>query len=191
MQAEWEVEQKYIVDDVVSLRTNLAAQGFEWINSEANSDIYFRHPCRDLRATDEAFRLRTVDDRCCVTYKGKRLPGPVKTRPEIELDVSRADHDSWLVMLQHLGFKPLPAVNKHRQNFALSQNIEAKLPKIHVTLDEVEFLGYFAELELIVTEESQLDLAASRIEQLACRLGLVSVQPRSYLSLTLEKLGVE
>ncbi len=191
MQAEWEVEQKYIVDDVVSLRTNLAAQGFEWINSETNSDIYFRHPCRDLRATDEAFRLRTVDDRCCVTYKGKRLPGPVKTRPEIELDVNLAERESWLVMLQHLGFKPLPAVNKRRQNFAYSGIIEANLPKMHVTLDEVEFLGYFAELELIVTEENQLDLAASRIEQLACRLGLLSVQPRSYLSLTLEKLGVE
>lgn len=197
MQAEWEVEQKYIVDDMVTLQTNLAAQGFEWINSEVNSDIYFRHPCRDLRATDEAFRLRTVDDRCCVTYKGKRLPGPVKTRPEIELDVTLAERERWLEMLQHLGFKPLPAVNKRRQNFAYAGKpvypgiIEAEPTKIHVTIDEVELLGYFAELELIITEQSQLDLAASHIQQLACRLGLVSVQPRSYLSLTLEKLGVE
>lgn len=191
MQAEWEVEQKYIVDDVATLQTNLAAQGFEWISSELNSDIYFRHPCRDLRATDEAFRLRTVDDRCCVTYKGKRLPGPVKTRPEIELDVNLGQRESWLEMLQQLGFIPLPAVNKLRQNFAYTGSNESDLHQIHVTLDEVEQLGNFAELELIVSEKNQLDLAAARIEQLACKLGLVSVQPRSYLSLTLEKLGVE
>lgn len=191
MQAEWEVEQKYVVDDVVAFRSNLAAQGFEWISSELNSDIYFRHPCRDLRATDEAFRLRTVDDRCCVTYKGKRLPGPVKTRPEIELDVNLGQHEGWLEMLQQLGFRPLPAVNKRRQNFAYAGNIDSDLPKIHVTLDEVDLLGNFAELELIVSEKSHLDLAAVRIEQLASRLGLVSVQPRSYLTLTLEKLGFE
>ncbi len=191
MQAQWEVEQKFVVEDVVPFRNNLAAHGFEWVSSEDNSDIYFRHPCRDLKATDEAFRLRTVNDRCCVTYKGKRLPGPVKTRPEIELDVCLADRESWLDMLQHLGFRPLPAVNKRRHNFAKKEDAEDEPSKIHVTIDEVHLLGNFAELELIVSQKSHLDLAAVHIQQLASSLGLVTVQPRSYLSLVLEKLGVE
>ncbi|MEO8271235.1 MAG: class IV adenylate cyclase [Aureliella sp.] len=196
MQTQWEVEQKYEVDDLPALRDRLAISGFTSIGSETNSDVYFRHPCRNLKATDEAFRLRSLNDSSCVTYKGKRLAGPVKSRPEIELSVSHVDRESWLAMFTQLGFTPLPAVVKRRESFVKSaeesrQDVGAHSSTLHVMLDEVEQLGSFAEIELIVSAESELQQAAQRIEQVAKQLGLRNVQPRSYNSMLLAKLKIE
>ncbi len=196
MQTQWEVEQKYEVDDLPGLRDRLAAGGFISIGSENNSDIYFRHPCRDLKATDEAFRLRSLNDSSCVTYKGKRRAGAVKTRPEIELSVSHADRENWLTMFTQLGFTPLPAVVKCRETFVkstidLSEVAAAQATTLRVTIDDVEQLGSFAEIELIVSAESELQPAAERIEQVAKQLGLRNVQPRSYVAMLLAKLNIE
>ena len=193
MQTQWEVEQKFVVDDVSRLRTKLTSCGFTTLKSETNSDVYFRHPCRDLRATDEAFRLRSLNDSSCITYKGKRLEGPVKTRPEIELEVAHAEREAWLSMLSQLGFTPLPAVVKRRETFSRADT-HSPLPAppgLLVTIDEVEQLGSFAEIELLVSTQSELLQAAERIVLLAEQLGLDQVQPRSYLSLLLAKLQLE
>jgi adenylate cyclase class 2 len=190
MTSLWEIEQKFEVEDAEALRSNLAAQGFELIDIETNSDIYFRHPCRDFRVTDEAFRVRQVNDRCCVTYKGKRLPGPVKSRPELELEVQATQRPQWLEMLERLGFEPLPAVEKRRHNYQRPTHNTAPFSQIHATIDEVQQLGTFAELELLVTDESHIAGAAEAIQQLAASLQLHALQPRSYLSLRLEQLGM-
>jgi adenylate cyclase, class 2 len=186
----WEIEQKFEVEDAEALRSHLAAQGFVLIDIETNSDIYFRHPCRDFRLTDEAFRVRQVNERCCLTYKGPRLPGPVKSRPELELEVQAAQRLQWLEMLERLGFVPLPAVEKRRHNYQRVAHDSAPFSQIHVTIDEVEQLGTYAELELIVTDQSQIAGAAEAIQQLAASLQLHALQPRSYLSLTLARLGI-
>ena len=185
----WEVEQKYVVSDEAALRTRLAEAGYVLTGRETNSDIYFQHPCRDLRESGEAFRLRTTDSGCCVTYKGQRLPGAVKTRPEIELHIDAQQQSSWLELLQCLGFVPLPEVRKQRATFdhpaGAAATDEPKLP-IQVTLDHVDQLGTFAELESLASSADQLPQASQQICQLASLLGLDSVQPKSYLTLMLE-----
>ncbi len=191
MQDNWEVEQKFVLETTESFLKMLAAAGFEHERSERNCDVYFRHPCRDFRATDEAFRLRTLDSSTCVTYKGKRLPGAVKTRPEIELDVTYTDRQRWLDLIEQLGFIAWPAVEKTRQIFIPTSNSPYANSDVQVMLDEVPLLGHFAEIELVITDAGQLAAAGQRISALASRLGLSVVQPRSYLSLVLEKLGIE
>lgn len=219
MRTTWEIEQKYQVHDVPQFLARLDALGFKLRDSEINHDIYFRHPCRDLRATDEAFRLRKINAEYCVTYKGPRRPGPVKSRPEIELMVAADQADNWLQVLQQLGFVPLPAVVKRRHNYCLPETSKSQWhAALHVTWDEVQSLGNFAELELLVevpataagpttfsgeplsTERpadqatpqgtAELDSASQFILQMADQLGLVVPQPRSYLSLLLEQLGI-
>ncbi|MCC6510485.1 MAG: CYTH domain-containing protein, partial [Pirellulaceae bacterium] len=101
-----------------------------------------------------------------------------------------------------LGFVPLPEVKKCRETFALSASSLAAANSharegvplvfdVHVTLDQVEQLGNFAEIEIIVTSEGELQRAAAQISVVAERLNLASVQPRSYLSLLLTKLELE
>lgn len=195
MAGPWEVEQKFIVSDVGELLARLSNLAATEQLAETHLDIYLAHPCRDFRATDEAFRLRQFNSSACVTYKGKRLPGNVKTRPEIELMINQAEIASWLEMMQHLGFQPKPAVRKRRRIFCVQSNepLDAKVfsKPFTVALDEVEELGTFAEIELLVDDQSHLETARSRIEAMARTLGLSNVQSRSYLSLLLIKLGVD
>jgi adenylate cyclase class 2 len=201
MPDSWEVEQKYVVSDSSNLLARLATAGFTCVRTEEHTDVYFRHPCRDFRLTDEAFRLRQVGHEGCVTYKGKRLPGVIKTRREIELTVGQADWQQWHEMLELLGFEPLPAVRKQRQVYlpgeAMPQDgVAEQLEKtamngIQVLLDEVQQLGSFAEIELIVTEAERMDAAHRQIAELARQLGLNQVQPKSYLSQLLAKLQIE
>ncbi len=197
MQGNWEVEQKFNVADVQGLRLKLAACGFVRHSTERNSDVYFRHPCRDLKATDEAFRLRTLDHTSCVTYKGKRLASKVKSRPEIELSIEHDEREQWLQMLQQLGFTPLPAVVKARETYAVAANSGLSLASaiassgLHVTIDEVEQLGSYAEIELVVAQPTLLEQAGVEIQRIAELLGLTGVEPRSYLSMLLARLEIE
>ncbi len=192
MAGPWEVEQKFIVSDVGSLLERLEHLGAAELPTESHVDIYLAHPCRDFKATDEAFRLRKYNSQACVTYKGKRLPGNVKTRPEIELYIEPSEIDQWLEMMQLLGFQAKPKVLKTRRVFSVFENPQvAKQTPFTIALDEVVELGAFAEVELLVDDPQQLEAARARIEAMANLLGLTNVQPRSYLSLLLAKLGVE
>lgn len=186
MQSSWEVEQKYAVANRAGLVQLLAREGFLPQRTEIHCDIYYRHPCRDFRATDEAFRLRSVDDFTVVTYKGPREKSEVKTRQEIELKLVPDEFDSWKMLLQNLGFQPLPPVRKQREIYT-----NERLPELCITIDEVEGLGLFAEIELLVSDRSEFAAAQARILSLASQLGLDQVQPRSYLSQLLEIQGIE
>ena len=188
MAGPWEVEQKFVVSDVQQLLDRLGERNAVEMNTELHVDTYLAHPCRDFRVTDEAFRLRQYNSQACVTYKGKRLPGNVKTRPEIELTIGQADIPQWLEMMQHLGFRPKPEVRKTRRVFTLA--VSGHQP-FTVAVDEVASLGTFAEIELIIDDIGMLDEARSRVESLSKLLGLNEIQPRSYLSLLLAKLGVD
>lgn len=188
MAGPWEVEQKFVVSDLPQLLNRLDEVGARETHTEQHVDTYLAHPCRDFRVTDEAFRLRQFNSEACVTYKGKRLPGNVKTRPEIELPIQQADIPQWLEMMQHLGFQPKPEVRKTRRVFSLA-SVERQ--PFSIALDEVVSLGSFAEIELIVKEAAILEVARTRIESLSQSLGLTQIQPRSYLSLLLAKLGEE
>lgn len=188
MAGPWEVEQKFIVSDVQHLVGRLGELNAMEMETEVHVDIYLAHPSRDFRVTDEAFRLRQYNSQACVTYKGKRLPGNVKTRPEIELPIRKTDIPQWLEMMQQLGFQPKPEVRKTRRVFSLTTSDRQPFT---IALDEVASLGSFAEIELIVADIALLDEARSRVETLSRTLGLTDIQPRSYLSMLLAKLGVD
>jgi adenylate cyclase class 2 len=192
MAGPWEVEQKFIVSDAAQLLERLVQFAATEMPTELHVDTYLAHPCRDFRATDEAFRVRQFNSEACITYKGKRLPGNVKTRPEIELSIRHAEIPQWLEIMQHLGFQPKPQVLKTRRIFSVAddQNSPSCKP-FTVAIDEVDQLGTFAEIELLVDDAELLEEARNRIEQLALSLGLSQVQPRSYLGLLLAKLGVD
>lgn len=184
----FEVEQKYGVSDSKALIGRLKELGFAVTQTQQHRDTYFRHPSRDFRKSDEAFRLRRIDNVACVTYKGPRLPGAVKAREEVELEVQAAECDQWLTMLGRLGFESLPVVCKRREVF---ESTDTRWSGYVVCLDDVEQLGIFCEIELLVDGDSELQLAREKIELFGEQLELTVVQPLSYLALLLAKLGYE
>lgn len=182
----YEVEQKHLVTDVRVLEERLAERGVEIGPAVVQSDQYFAHPCRDFSQTDEALRIRTIDDRSFVTFKGPKLDTTTKTRRELELPLAESDTDGskFTDLLQLLGFKLVAVVRKRRRKF----EIESQGQLVEGALDDVEHVGTYAELELLAAE-SELDDAKRKVSKLAIELDLGPSERRSYLEMLLENIA--
>ena len=180
----FEIEQKYHVDDLGCLERRLAELGAVEQRREEHSDSYYNHPSRDFRETTEALRIRRVDGLPMITYKGPKFPGAIKARLEREwrLDPGDPDGSSTEELLQILGFRPVAMVRKSRRCFRLPGD----RADFGVVIDQVQTLGLFAEVELVVGDLSEIEPARERIAELAGHLGLQRAEPRSYLSMLLE-----
>ena len=183
---QYEVEQKFPAADLDGVAGRLAAMGVAVGEPRRELDLYFAHPSRDFARSDEALRLRRIAGRNWITYKGPKIDPTTKTRREIELPLpeGEAAFASWRGLLEALGFRPVAEVSKSRR--------KAKVPwqgrQVEASLDEVDRVGRFVELEL-VTDPSDLEPAKACIASLAARLGLSGSERRSYLELLLQERG--
>ncbi len=150
----YEVEVK-VPADHEAVRRRLRELDAEHLGTVRQEDTYYDAPHRNFVATDEALRVReetrmgegTAGDGADepgdgatvhrLTYKGPKVDEASKTRAEHETDVG--DPAAVDAALQALGFDPAAAVRKERERYALEGYT--------VTLDEVEDLGQFVEVE--------------------------------------------
>lgn len=187
-----EVEVKIPVASLNQVHDALTELGARETKSEYQVDDYYDHPCRQFSLTDEALRLRTrihgkVSDesldpsypRSELTYKGKKIDRLSKTRLELSTGIS--DSDAFKSILIELGFNYVASIKKNRKYFALDG--------FTVSIDEVEELGVFAELELVVLSEDQIQPTRETIFELARKMGLDPAEStrKSYLELLLER----
>jgi len=178
----YEVEQKFPVDDLAAVSGRIEALGATIREPQVEVDLYFAHPARDFAETDEALRIRRKGEANSLTYKGPKIDATTKTRREIDLPLAPGEDSfrAWRAMLEALGFTPFGKVVKTRRKAFLAWQGR----EIECSLDRIERLGAFVELELIV-ESDQLDAARATIGSLAEKLGLAGSQRRSYLELLL------
>ncbi|MBN2580652.1 MAG: class IV adenylate cyclase [Pirellulales bacterium] len=180
----YEVELKFPVTDLMVLENRLRELGAEVTRPIAEADLYFAHPCRDFAKTDEAVRIRRKGEKCFITYKGPKIDPTTKTRREIELPLPPEEETvgKWRELLEAVGFRPVAEVRKSRRK----AKVVWQGREVECSLDEVEGVGSYAELELIA-EADGLDAARAVIASLAEKLGLSGGQRRSYLELLLRK----
>jgi adenylate cyclase class 2 len=192
-----EIELKFAVADHVLLRERLDALGATVEASpEAHEDIYFRHPCRDFRETDEALRIRFLNGQPLVTYKGPREPAEqlavnagVKVRRELEWPLGPSDPrgESMQALFVALGFSEVARVVKRRE--VLQVPFGGR--QVTVAIDQVDNLGWYAEVEVLIELDSERAAMVDVISRLADALGLRDAERRSYLELLLRTLGRE
>lgn len=182
----YEVELKFPVIDAADLESKIEALEPERTMVREEFDVYFSHPARDFSQTDEALRMRRVGQRCSLTYKGPKIDTTSKTRREIDLSLPPGLRmfDEWAELLGALGFKPVAEVKKLRRKLWIKWQ---GLP-VEISLDHVDELGRYVELETL-TEEECVPAARAKLEELAAHLGLKNSERRSYLELLLEKRG--
>jgi len=168
-----EVELKFPVPDLNKVRSHLKRLQAERQGAETEHDVYYNSPVRDFARTDEALRVRYAGCKCIVTYKGPkiRIHG-AKAREEFNVTVDSGP--LFEQILVRSGFLRSAEVNKRREVYTLSGAT--------VTLDDVEGLGTFVEIEVLT--ESDGASAAETINALAKELG-VEGEPlfTSYLEL--------
>ena len=185
----YEVEIK-IPADVDVIRRRLREAGGKPIDARSQRDVYYDAPHREFAETDEALRLRyeigirsgidsePVDEPTTkLTYKGPLLDADSKTRTEHETVVE--DGDAAEGVLAGLGFEPAATVRKRREFWTLDG--------FTVTLDVVEDVGEFVEIERELDENGEIDAARDRAIAVLDRIGLdADDQVRtSYLGLLL------
>lgn len=178
----WEVELKFAADDRGDLTPDLLRLGAVPAGESEQVDLYFAHPCRDFVQTNEAFRLRSVDGRHCLTYKGPVVDRTTKTRQEIEIPcgAGATAGDQWRLLIEALGFRPVREVRKRRRRFELVREGRS----FELCLDHIPPLGDFVEIETLA-ETAERDAARDLVWSLARELGLSAAEPRSYLELLL------
>jgi adenylate cyclase class 2 len=181
-----EVEVKYAGADFVALERQLRQWGAAEDPPRTDADHYFNAPDRDFAATDEALRLRRIGETNFVTYKGPKRDALTKTRTEIEVPLApgAAAADDFSRLLVHLGYRPVAVVRKARRTFHLRRDGF----DLEVTLDDVEEVGRFSELEIQAPEE-RFDAAREVLLRTAAELGLTAGERRSYLELLLAARG--
>lgn len=147
-------------------------------------DHYFNAPDRDFAKTGEAFRIRRIGGENFLTYKGPKLRQEVKVRRELEIGIlpGQQAFENFREMLLALGYKFVAVVRKTRREW----NFKLQSFDMALCLDNVEKLGSFMEVE-ILTEETHVEQASALVKQVALKLGLVQLEPRSYLRMVLEK----
>jgi len=190
----YEVEVK-VPADHAAVRERLDALGADPVNAVEQEDTYYDAPHREFAETDEALRVRretvhglgeetaeTAEDADAfaeLTYKGPLVEAESKTRREIETEVEEGEAAGDL--LSALGFDPAATVRKERERFALDGYT--------VTLDAVEGLGEFVEVETEVPDEESVEAAREAAFEVLEKLGLDSDDQirTSYLGLLLEQ----
>ena len=147
----YEVELKVRADHA-TVRDRLEAIDATRIGTVRQVDTYFDAPDRNFANTDEALRIRQesesgeTDPTVAITYKGPLVDDESKTREEAETRV--ADGDAIHAILTGLGYEPAATVSKERTRYSVDG--------CTVTLDRVEGLGEFVEVEV----ETERDLEA-------------------------------
>ncbi|MCK9632737.1 MAG: class IV adenylate cyclase [Methanoregula sp.] len=171
-----EIELKVRIPSLAPVREQLTKKQAQSCGRVHEHDIYYNAPHRDFGVTDEAVRVRYTDDHAVVTYKGPKIKKfGLKAREELNFAVESGE--AFETMLTRLGFTRTTEVNKWRETF--------KLGVATISLDTVDELGTFAEIEVIA--ENDTDNPTALIEKIAKEIG-ANGEPilASYLELLLD-----
>jgi adenylate cyclase, class 2 len=178
-----EIEMKFPVGDFAAIVEHMKRWQAAPLPQQDEADHYYNAPDRDFGQTDEALRLRRIGPINLITYKGRRQPGPTKTRTEIEVPLQEGDAAAadFLRILEHLGYRATAVVRKRR----LAYSFRRDEFDMQACLDDVERLGTFVEVEIVAPPE-QKDAAQAVLLSVVAELGLKNSEPRSYLRMVLE-----
>jgi len=172
-----EIELKVRISSLDPVRQRLLDRKARFCGRVHEHDVYYNAPHRDFGVTDEAVRIRYTDNHAVVTYKGAKIAAnSLKAREELSLAVESGE--TFEKILNRLGFSKTAEVNKWRENF--------RLGGASISLDSVDELGTFAEIEVIA--ETDTTDASARINKISKEIG-VGGEPilASYLELLLAK----
>jgi adenylate cyclase class 2 len=143
-----------------AVRERLDALGAEGLGTVTQTDTYYDAPHRDFAETDEALRIRREEhpdgSATRLTYKGPLVEAASKTRREAETAVD--DAEALAAVLDGLGFTPAAVVEKERDRYALDGYA--------VTLDTVDGLGEFVEIDREASESAVETVREGAVERL-------------------------
>lgn len=182
---EVEIKAALTAEQAEALPKLLAGMGFQEKSNVREIDVYWNGNDRDFRKTDEALRLRSVENladaatQSLLTYKGAKQDARSSTRQEYEVAVDNMDTAGSL--LSALGYQAIFTVDKMRT--------EVQKDGITACLDTVAGLGSYLELETLLESEAGRDAAVDALLALldSLRVSRDALTRKSYLELLMRK----
>lgn len=172
-----EVEVKVRVGDTDEMERRILYEGASYMKAVMQHDVYFDFPDKRLLRDGCALRIREEDGRCMMTFKGIRRNSETGSREEIETSVE--SREEICRILERVGLMRICEVKKKRKIYYYEG--------WKLSLDNVEGMGIFLEIEGKANSEAEYMEKRKRIFELLGHLGLSDkdVERRSYLELSL------
>ncbi len=173
-----EVEVKARIKSFKQIMKKLKENNATKYEKEHQEDIYFNSPVKNFVKTDEALRIRKIltdsKNKTFITYKGPKMDNSSKTREEIEVSIDEPYQVSKI--FEKLGFIPVHTVIKDRTIY--------KLDKYVISLDDVNGLEPYMEIEVTLEDEKDYQPILNGIFEIFKKLGIDDgFETRSYLEL--------
>ncbi|MGN0392328.1 MAG: class IV adenylate cyclase [Bariatricus sp.] len=183
----FEIEIKMPVEDLNGLKRRLLRKGFQEEVTIRENDMYYNSEYHDVKKLGEALRIRKSTDvatgqtKAQINFKGEKIDQVSMSRLEYETGVDNPEYMDKI--LRALGFFQVAGVTKTR--------CYMKRDEMTACLDQVEGLGDFLELEVIVADESLREGYLQMMEGLLAELGLSmrDTVRTSYLSMLAGEIG--
>jgi len=174
-----ETEAKLRVESHEPVRGRLRELGAVLIGRVREFNRILDRPDGSLRKQGRGLRLRTAvsetrghgperPSAATLTFKGRVQPGPMKSREELEVEIS--DADVFAQLLERLGFTTVLFYEKRRESW--------RLGPCRIELDEPPHIGLFVEIE-------GPDVDAIRDVQTSLGLDHIPQEPASYVRMLL------
>jgi adenylate cyclase class 2 len=186
-----EIELKAWVDNTQELENKLSLTAVYKGSFEKN-DVYY-YPGSQFTASEESdygVRIRheaftdssgMVKENSTITYKVKELQGKIEVNDENEFEVSSGA--AFEKFLKYQGFKE--KVRKHKKGSSYDYN------GMTIELTEVEGLGWFIEVEILIPERDNEKIENERNRLLVfldkLEIPRESIESRSYTSMLLAR----
>jgi adenylate cyclase class 2 len=188
-----EVELKARVADPAAVEARVAA--FAAFEGRVDKlDAYWHGPDWRFQRGTKGFRLRAEDGKSVVTYKSKRSEGGIEINRESEFGIS--DPEVFEEFALRLGCEPFYKKRKRGKRYGVDPcergagSAAACAGAATIEIVEVEGLGFFIEIEILLPDEdpASVALAQGEIRGFLARAGLgpESIEPRFYSELLME-----
>lgn len=181
----YEIEIKIPVKEPEEIMKHLLDRGFNRLSVVREDDMYYNSEYHDVRKRDEALRIRktsnlsTGESYSQINFKGKKIDQISMSRSEYETGIE--DPEQAHEILTALGFSAAAGVRKIRQYL--------KKAEMTVCLDQVDGLGNFLEMEVIVKNQDLRENCLQEMKNLLDDLGLSmeNTVRTSYLGMLMKK----
>lgn len=181
----FEIEIKIPIEDPERIMKSLLARGFQKYQKVIEEDMYYNSAYHDVRKYDEALRIRKTRDLLTgktgaqINFKGKKIDQISMSRREYETGIE--DPDCMEKILGAIGFTRAAGVKKTR-NYLQREEMTA-------CLDQVENLGNFLELEVIVGKADLREKCLAQMKEILqeLELSMDNTVRSSYLSMLVDK----
>lgn len=149
-----EIELKFKVEDMNDLLDKLRNLGCEISKILSQNDTIYVSDLNQVESVEGSIWLRVRKENEKVELNLKKQSAKIQESTEIEFEVSSYEKANQL--LETLGYQKWVVVNKKRRY--------SKYLNYNLCIDEVERLGTFLEIELLVDEEDKKDYIPNLLE---------------------------